>query len=83
MWIEIKQDKTVIIHAPKGCKIESDETVEVTAKKVDITAPEVSITGDVTVNGNIKSTGDMSAGGISLQSHTHRGDSGGTTGKPQ
>ena len=23
------------------------------------------------------------AGGISLQSHTHRGDSGGTTGKPQ
>lgn len=72
MWIEIKQDKTVIIHAPKGCKIESDETVEVTAKKVDITAPEVSITGDVTVNGNIKSTGDMSAGGISLQSHTHR-----------
>ena len=83
VWIEIKQDKTVIIHAPKGVKIETDETVEVTAKKVDITAPEVSITGDVTVNGSIKSTGDMSAGGISLQSHTHRGDSGGTTGKPQ
>ena len=83
VWIEIKQDKTVIIHAPKGVKIETDETVEVTAKKVDITAPEVSITGDVTVNGSIKSTGDMSAGGISLRSHTHRGDSGGTTGKPQ
>ena len=82
VWIEIKQDKTVVIHAPKGVKIETDETVEVTAKKVDITAPEVSITGDVTVNGSIKSTGDMSAGGISLQSHTHRGDSGGTTSAP-
>ena len=83
VWIEIKQDKTVIIHAPKGCKIESDETVEVTAKKVDITAPEVNITGNVKVKGSITSTGDMGAGGISLQSHTHRGDSGGTTGKPQ
>ena len=83
VWIEIKQDKTVTIHAPKGVKIETAETVEVTAKKVDITAPEVNITGNVTVNGSIKSTGDMSAGGISLQSHTHRGDSGGTTGKPQ
>ena len=82
VWIEIKQDKTVIIHAPKGCKIESDETVEVTAKKVDITAPEVNITGDVTVNGSIKSTGDMTAGGKPYLSHTHRGDSGGTTSTP-
>ena len=83
VWIEIKQDKTVIIHAPKGVKIETDETVEVTAKKVDITAPEVNITGNVKVKGPITSTGDMGAGGISLQSHTRRGDSGGTTGKPQ
>ena len=82
VWIEIKQDKTVIIHAPKGVKIETDETVEVTAKKVDITAPEVSITGDVTVNGSIKSTGDMTAGGKPYLSHTHRGDSGGTTSAP-
>ena len=82
VWIEIKQDKTVIIHAPKGCKIESDETVDVTAKKVDITAPEVNITGNVTVNGSIKSTGDMTAGGKPYLSHTHKGDSGGTTGAP-
>ena len=82
VWIEIKQDKTIIIHAPKGCKIESDETVKVTAKKVDITAPEVSIAGNVTVNGSIKSTGDMTAGGKPYLSHTHKGDSGGTTGAP-
>lgn len=82
VWIEIKQDKTVTIHAPKGVKIETDETVEITAKKVGITAPEVGITGDVTVNGSIKSTGDMTAGGKPYLSHTHRGDSGGTTGAP-
>ena len=82
VWIEIKQDKTVIIHAPKGVKIETDETIEVTAKKVDITAPEVSIKGDVKVAGSVTSTGDMSAGGKSYLSHTHKGDSGGTTSAP-
>ena len=82
VWIEIKQDKTVVIHAPKGVKIETDETVEVTAKKVDITAPEVSIKGNVKVAGSVTSTGDMSAGGKSYLSHTHKGDSGGTTSAP-
>ena len=82
VWIEIKQDKTVIIHAPKGVKIETDETVEVTAKKVDITASEVSIKGNVKVAGSVTSTGDMSAGGKSYLSHTHKGDSGGTTSAP-
>lgn len=82
VWIEIKQDKTVIIHAPKGVKIETDETVTVIAKKVDITAPEVSITGNVKVTGSVTASGDMSAGGTSLKSHTHRGDSGGTTSAP-
>lgn len=82
VWIEIKQDKTVIIHAPKGVKIETDETVEVTAKKVDITAPEVSIKGNVKVAGSVTSTGDMLAGGKSYLSHTHKGDSGGTTSAP-
>ena len=82
VWIEIKQDKTVIIHAPKGGIIETDETVEVTAKKVDITAPEVSIKGNVKAAGSVTSTGDMSAGGKSYLSHTHKGDSGGTTSAP-
>jgi phage baseplate assembly protein V len=35
------------------------------------------------VTGGLKTTEDVVAGGISLQNHTHRGDSGGTTGKPQ
>lgn len=35
------------------------------------------------VTGNIKTTGDVVAGGISLQGHTHTGDSGGTTSAPK
>lgn len=33
--------------------------------------------------GSYKTTGDVKAGSISLVNHTHPGDSGGTTGKPQ
>ena len=35
------------------------------------------------VDGDLKTTGDVKAGGISLTGHVHPGDSGGTTGKPQ
>lgn len=35
------------------------------------------------VDGSLTTTQDVVAGGISLQSHTHPGDSGGTTGVPQ
>lgn len=35
------------------------------------------------VTGSMTTTGDVTAGGISLMHHTHTGDSGGTTGQPQ
>lgn len=35
------------------------------------------------VDGSMTTTGDVKAGGISLQGHTHSGDSGGTTGPAQ
>lgn len=41
------------------------------------------VTGNITVTGNVTAGGDVTAGGISLKNHTHPGDSGGTTGKPQ
>ena len=83
VWIEIKQDKTIIIHAPEGCKIETDSAVEIKASQaVKVTAPKVEITGQVTINGNLTVSGDMTAGGKPYLSHTHRGDSGGTTSAP-
>ena len=83
VWIEIKQDKTIVIHAPEGCKIETDSEVEIKASQaVKVTAPKVEITGQVTINGSLTVSGDMTAGGKSYLSHTHKGDSGGTTSAP-
>ncbi|WP_038304907.1 phage baseplate assembly protein V [Kingella kingae] len=36
-----------------------------------------------TVSGSLHTTGDVTAGGVSLQGHIHSGDSGGTTGAAQ
>ena len=41
------------------------------------------ITGDMHLDGELPSTGDQTAAGISTAHHTHQGDSGGTTGEPQ
>lgn len=41
VWIELKQDKTIIIHAPEGCTIETDKSVTVTAgESVDVEAAQ-------------------------------------------
>ena len=71
-------------------------SVEIDAKTVHITgaltvdklitgAGGLSISGGsgAAVVGDLKTTGDVKAGGISLTGHVHPGDSGGTTGKPQ
>lgn len=43
----------------------------------------VRITGDMHLDGEITTTGDQTAAGISTAHHTHQGDSGGTTGEPR
>lgn len=43
----------------------------------------VTVSGNVSFDGAMQATGDVVAGGISLISHTHPGDSGGMTGEPQ
>lgn len=48
-----------------------------------LSAPLVTIEGDVKVTGRIDADGDVKGGSISLDNHTHPGDSGGTTGAPQ
>lgn len=49
---------------------------------VEIDAAEVKIKGNLTVEGAVKSSGDVNGSGISLATHTHTGDSGGTTSAP-
>lgn len=52
---------------------------------VDIAAPTISISGDVTIAGSLSVSGDAIAQGISVSGHTHSGVQGGSgsTGKPQ
>ena len=41
------------------------------------------VTEDITAQANITASGDVTAGTISLQTHTHTGDSGGNTSPPK
>ncbi len=83
VWIELRQDKTIIIHAPEGCVIETETAVTVKA-------PEVTLSGNLTVAGNIATqgaltaAGEVSGNGITLSTHTHGGvETGpGSTGAP-
>ena len=94
VWIEVKQDETITIHAPKGVKIETDKNVEVEAGvKISLTAPAIELNGAITsndasggssgtmqVNGTVTVTQDVKASGISLNSHTHTCPDGQTSG---
>jgi len=44
---------------------------------------DMAINGNMTTSGNGVVSGSLSIGGIDFSSHTHTGDSGGTTGVPQ
>ncbi len=68
VWIEIKQDKTIIIHAPEGCTIETDRSVTISAgESITLDAPQTTITGNLTATGEkgdaISMTGTVSLAG--------------------
>ena len=87
VWIELTQDEKVIIHAPQGVTIETDETAEITAgEKVSITAPAIELNGAITSNGQDGGAGTMdingtlTVDGINMNTHTHTGAHGETSG---
>lgn len=52
VWIELRQDKTVIIHAPEGCTVETDKTITLSAgERITLDAPQTVITGNLTATG--------------------------------
>lgn len=76
VWIEIRQDKTIIIHAPEGCTIETDKDVTVNAGQsvtisaaqgITLDAPQTTITGNLTATGEkgnaISMTGNVQLDG--------------------
>lgn len=93
VWIELTQDETITIHAPKGVKIETDKNVEVEAGvKIKMTAPAIELNGAITtasatgesgtmnIKGTVDVTQDVKASNISLNSHTHTCPDGETSG---
>ena len=73
---------------PTSHAINATTTGTITASAIDgmtLTAPLVTINGDVQVNGRIDTAGDVKAGAISLQTHKHTGvtSGSGTSGGPQ
>lgn len=98
VWIEVKQDETITIHAPAGVKIETDASIDMVAGvSVNVTAPQIALNGALSMqsatggattailSGTMNATQDVTASGISLNSHTHSGvePGGGSSGGPQ
>lgn len=68
VWIEIRQDKTIIIHAPEGCVIETDKIAEIKAGEgIVLDTPQTTITGNLTATGEkgnaISMTGNVQLDG--------------------
>lgn len=65
-------------------EVQAATKVKVSAPEVEIIAPIITITGDVTLNGTLTATGEIKSGSIPLTSHKHTGvqAGGATSGAP-
>ena len=76
---------TARVNAKDSATIDTPETTitgNATIKKNLIVAGSITGRRGMTISGGATVSGDVTADGISLKSHTHPGDSGGTTGGP-
>ncbi|OBW92974.1 Gp138 family membrane-puncturing spike protein [Gallibacterium salpingitidis] len=76
----IKYGGGTIKIAPSGNILINSPDVSINTDNFTVTAQASTFNGDVAINGALSATGDVTAGGISLQTHKHTGDSGGKTG---
>ncbi|VEE09212.1 phage baseplate assembly protein V [Neisseria animalis] len=99
MWVRRFKNGTVIEHDRKTgdvrvktsgvVTIDADAVVEKTLTVNGLLTYTAGMSGSggggasAMIDGAVHATGDITSGGISLPNHTHPGDSGGTTGKPQ
>ena len=93
-YVEIKKDdirldsqKTVNVKTRDKVIVDAAKDVDVlSATKVNITAPQIVLTGEVKINGTLDVTGvidsdtDVTTNGISLKTHTHTAPEGETSG---
>lgn len=83
---QLKTTDAPMTHITGDVQIDGNTTIDgnllVKGKITGQSGLAISGGGGATVDGQIKSTGDMVAGSVSVQGHTHTGDSGGTTSAP-
>ncbi|SNR95220.1 phage baseplate assembly protein V [Humidesulfovibrio mexicanus] len=89
MWgdkVHLKQERieveTKTLHIKASQQVVF-ETPSITMQGTGGGAAAATMTGSLHTTGAITSDGDHVAGGVSLEHHTHPGDSGGTTGEPK
>ncbi len=81
------------VTASGAVSVTSDEKVVITAPQIILNGAissysqtggsgTMNVNGRMDITGNITGQADITASGVSLKSHTHPGDSGGTTGTP-
>lgn len=68
--VRLKQNGGVVINC-KTAEVNSSGTVHVTAPNLTMDVDNTTWNGDITLNGGMTATDDVTAGGISLISHTH------------
>lgn len=93
VYIVIRQDKTIFIHAPEGCSIETDSDISLKAGgnvtidaggNLTVNASGAIFNCPVNVNDSLNATGgasisgDVTGAGVSLSTHTHGGVQGGS-----
>lgn len=86
MKLACDEDAVVIAAGDTKVKITPDTVqAKVSGTVLTVSPDGVTIEGKLTVKGGIVARDDVKAsnGSISLANHTHKGDSGGMTGKPQ
>lgn len=81
--IYFKRDCIEVEGKDDPISVQTSGAVTIKAASVTIDAPTTTFTGKVVVNSTVTATGDVSGKGVSLASHTHPGDSGGSTGTPR
>ncbi len=74
--VNVNAGSLIKLVAPSVTLTMGATTMKLSGDSCTIDSPEVSMTG------NLRVSGDVIAGGVSLKGHTHPGDSGGTTGSP-
>lgn len=86
VWMEMTQEGHVTVHAPKTITLQAAEKIVMDTPLVEVEGRYVQTggrgEGTVMTGGLTNIGGVIQSNNVTLEGHTHPGDSGGTTGEP-